>query len=59
MSIGFYIVGFIIFSVYMFFTMWNIFHSNKKQSEENYPYLNKKTVSKDLESNNDSTNDGL
>ena len=43
----------------MFFTMWNIFHSNKKQSEENYPYLNNKTVSKDLESNNDSTNDGL
>ncbi len=59
MSIGFYIVGFIIFSVYMFFTMWNIFHSNKKQAEENYPNLNKKTVSKDFESNNDSTNDGL
>lgn len=53
MSIGFYIVGFIIFSVYMFFTMWNIFHSNKKQAEENYPNLNKKTVSKDFESNND------
>ena len=32
----------------MFFTMWNIFHSNKKQAEENYPNLNKKTVSKDL-----------
>ena len=59
MSIGFYIVGFIIFSVYMFFTMWNIFHSNKQQAEENYPNLNKKTISKDLETKNDSGNEGM
>ena len=37
MSIGFFIVGFIIFSVYVYFLIWNIFTSNKKQREENYP----------------------
>lgn len=59
MSIGFYIVGFIIFSVYIFFTMWNIFHSNKKQAEENYPNLNKKRDSNDLEVENDPGNEGM
>ncbi len=37
MSIGFFIVGGIIFSVYMYFTVLNIFYSNKKQRVENYP----------------------
>jgi hypothetical protein len=37
MSIGFFIVGGIIFSVYMYFTFWNIVHSSKKQMEDNYP----------------------
>ena len=37
MSIGFFIVGFIIFSVYVYFLIWNIFTSNRKQREENYP----------------------
>ena len=37
MSIGFFIVGTIIFSVYVYFLIWNIFTSNKKQREENYP----------------------
>lgn len=37
MSIGFFIVGGVIFSVYMYFTVWNIFYSSKKQREENYP----------------------
>jgi len=39
MSIGFFIVGGIIFSVYMYLTIWNIFYSNKKQRQENYPNL--------------------
>lgn len=37
MSIAFFIVGFCIFSLYVYFLIWNIFHSNKKQREENYP----------------------
>ena len=36
MSGGFFIVGGIIFSVYVYFLIWNIFYSNKKQREENY-----------------------
>ena len=39
MSIGFFIIGGIIFLVYVFLTMWNIFYSGKKQREENYPNL--------------------
>ena len=37
MSIGFYAVGAVIFSLYMYFTIWNIIYSSKKQREENYP----------------------
>lgn len=37
MSLGFFIVGAIIFSVYVYFLIWNIFVSNRKQREENYP----------------------
>ena len=39
MSIGFFIIGGIIFALYMYFTLWNIVYSNKKQKEENYPNL--------------------
>ena len=39
MSIGMFIVGFAIFSVYMYLTIWNIFYSSRKQREENYPDL--------------------
>jgi hypothetical protein len=42
MSIGFFIVGAIIFAIYMFFTIWNIIYSSKKQKEENYPNIAKK-----------------
>jgi hypothetical protein len=45
MSIGFFIVGGVIFAVYMYFTLWNIFYSSKKQREENYPnYLNQNDI---------------
>ena len=37
MGLGFFFVGGIIFAVYIYFTIWNIFHSSKKQREENYP----------------------
>jgi len=45
MNIGMFIIGGIIFSVYMYFTIWNIYYSSKKQREENYPTLKKKTPS--------------
>lgn len=41
MSIGFFIVGGIIFAVYLYLTFWNIFHSSKKQRQENYPNIPK------------------
>ena len=42
MSVGFFIVGFIIFSVYIFFMIRNIFIQNKKQKEQNYPNMDDK-----------------
>lgn len=46
MSISFFIVGAIIFSIYLFFMFWNIIYSNKKQRDENYPDIDNKGVSK-------------
>ena len=40
MSIGFFIIGGIIFSVYIYLMIWSIIYNNKKQQEENYPNLN-------------------
>ena len=37
MSIAFFIVGFCIFSLYVYFLIWNIFTQSKIQREENYP----------------------
>jgi hypothetical protein len=42
MNIGFFIVGGIIFSIYMAFTIWNIIYSSREQEKENYPNLKKK-----------------
>lgn len=39
MSLGFFIVGAIIFAVYVYLMIWSIFYHNKKQQEENYPNL--------------------
>ena len=50
MSISFFITGGIIFLIYMCLTFWNIFYSNKKQREENYPHLNDK-IAKDKDEN--------
>ena len=35
MDLSFFIIGFIIFGVYVYFLIWNIFNSTKKQREEN------------------------
>lgn len=37
MNLGFFIIGGVIFALYMGLTIWNIIYSNKKQREENYP----------------------
>ena len=37
MNIGMFIVGAVIFSIYIYFTIWNIFYSARKNREENYP----------------------
>ena len=34
MSLTFFLVGGLIFAVYMYFTIWNIFYSSKKQRQE-------------------------
>ncbi len=44
MNIGFFLIGAVIFSVYIGLTFWNIFYSNQKQKEENYPNLKKNEV---------------
>jgi uncharacterized membrane protein SpoIIM required for sporulation len=44
MSIGFFIFGGIIFAFYVYFTIWNIFYSSKKQRAENYSRVTKKEV---------------
>ena len=37
MSGGFFIIGGVIFSIYVYFTIWNINTSAKLNKEENYP----------------------
>lgn len=44
MNIQFLIVGGVIFAVYVALTFWNIFYSNQKQREENYPNMEKNKV---------------
>ena len=34
-----FIIGFIIFSVYIALMVWSIFYNSRKQQEENYPNL--------------------
>jgi len=41
MNVAMFIVGFVIFSVYIYFTIWNIFTSARKSREENYPYYSR------------------
>jgi len=37
MNIAMFIVGAVIFTVYVAFLMWNIFYNHNKNREENYP----------------------
>lgn len=39
MSITMFVVGFVIFAIYIYLTIWSIFYNSKKQQEENYPNL--------------------
>lgn len=39
MSIIFFGVGFILFSIYLVLLIWNIIYNGNKQQEENYPTL--------------------
>jgi hypothetical protein len=39
MSIVFFGVGFILFSIYLVFLIWNIIYNSKKEKEENYPNI--------------------
>lgn len=32
-----FVIGFVIFSAYVYFLIWNIYYSSRKQKEENYP----------------------
>lgn len=40
MSIVFFGVGFILFSLYLILLIWNIIYNGRKQKEENYPTIN-------------------
>jgi hypothetical protein len=42
MSIVFFGVGFILFSIYLVFLIWNIIYNGNKQQNENYPTLKNK-----------------
>ena len=37
MNILMFLVGFVIFTAYVGFLMWNIFYNHNKNGEENYP----------------------
>ena len=47
MSISFFIIGGVIFATYILLTFWNIFYSNQKQKEENYPNLKRNSGEED------------
>ena len=39
MSLVFFGVGFLLFSIYLIFLIWNIIYNGKKQKEQNYPNI--------------------
>ena len=43
MGLAMFIIGFVIFIIYVYFLIWNVFYSNKKQREEN-AYVNEHDV---------------
>ena len=47
MSILFFGVGFILFSIYLILLIWNIIYNSKKEKEENYPTLQDDVIDMD------------
>jgi hypothetical protein len=47
MSIVFFGVGFILFSIYLVLLIWNIIYNGNKQQEENYPTLQDNVIDMD------------
>ena len=47
MSILFFGVGFILFSLYLIFLIWNIIYNGNKQQEETYPTLQDDVIDMD------------
>ena len=47
MSIVFFGVGFILFSIYLVLLIWNIIYNGNKQQEENYPTLQDDVIDMD------------
>jgi hypothetical protein len=39
MSLVFFGVGFLLFSIYLIFLIWNIIYNGRKQKEQNYPNI--------------------
>jgi len=50
MSIVFFGVGFILFSLYLIFLIWNVIYNGRKQKKENYPTV---TVTEKIRDNVD------
>jgi hypothetical protein len=47
MSIIFFGVGFILFSIYLVLLIWNVIYNGNKQQEENYPTLQDNVIDMD------------
>ena len=47
MSIIFFGVGFVLFSIYLVFLIWNVIYNGNKQQEENYPTLQDDVIDMD------------
>jgi hypothetical protein len=47
MSIIFFGVGFILFSIYLVLLIWNIIYNGNKQEKENYPNLQNDIIDMD------------
>ena len=44
MSIEMFLVGAILFALYIYFTIWNIIYNNRKQNEEGTTLKNNTTI---------------
>ena len=47
MSIVFFGVGFVLFSIYLVLLIWNVIYNGNKQQEENYPTLQDDVIDMD------------